>query len=97
MGTAICRSPSFTIGPEKGSFRFERLFDFFLCRPPIWSLNLGHPLPDERFWGVDIVEFARVFSQEFLLIGLRQIAFAHRLKRPPDIVAVMVIHIRGPG
>ena len=44
-----------------------------------------------------MVELARIVSQEFALVGRWQLTRAHGLKRPPHIVAVVMIHIRRPG
>ena len=52
-------------------------------------MNLGGRL--------DVVQAARVVAQEFGLIGLGQLAFAHRLDRAPRVVAVVMVDVGGPG
>src|SRR6516165_1050830 len=67
-----------------------------LAWPPLRALNFGDALADECLGSVNLIQLARILSQEFGLITFRQLALAHGLERAPGIVAVMMVYVGGP-
>src|SRR5713101_8852316 len=87
---------SLTVAMDNGGLGIKGSFHLFLRGPPVRPLDLGHPLANELFRRGDVVQFARVFPEKLGLVGVGQLALAHRFNRPPRVVAVVVVNIGGP-
>src|SRR5262245_56593195 len=88
---------AFPMRAHDSSLRLQRTLDLFVRRPPVRPLNLRDSIAYEFFGRVNVIQFASIFSEELGLVRLRQLALTHGLKRPPRIVAVVVVDVRRPS
>ena len=71
--------------------------DFFVVGPPVWAVYLGNTVADDLLGRLYVIEAAGVGPQEPGLVLDGQLALLHGLDGPPDVVAVVVVHVGCPG